>query len=82
MTADPTTKTAIIHALAGLDTDTDQDAFTIPLEQAGRLAELLEPEFRRQRALGWHTGCTAGIKWAQGNADKPLRNPFETENDS
>lgn len=74
-----TTKNAIIDALAELDTDTDQDAFTIQLEQAGKLAGLLEPEFRRQRALGWHIGCTAGIKWAQGNADEPLRNPYDEE---
>lgn len=32
---------------------------------------------REARAAGWAIGCDQGIKWAQGNADKPLHNPYK-----
>lgn len=77
MTTQPTTKHAIITALSKLDTSSSLDEFTIPLEQAGALADLLEPEFRRRMALAWHVGRSQGVKWAQGEADEPLGNPYE-----
>ena len=77
MTTQPTTKHAIITALSKLETSSSLDEFTIPLERAGALADLLEPEFRRRMALAWHVGRAQGVKWAQGEADEPLRNPYE-----
>lgn len=87
MTGQPTTRHAIITALSKLDTSSSLDEFTIPLEQAGALADLLEPEFRRRMALAWHVGRAQGVKWAQvkwtqGEADEPLRNPYEDEEDT
>jgi hypothetical protein len=30
-------------------------------------------------AMAWNIGKDAGIAWAQGKADKPLSNPYESE---
>ncbi|KFI56562.1 hypothetical protein [Bifidobacterium callitrichos] len=76
MTTQPATRDAIVIALSKLDTGTNDDAFTIPIQQMSALADLLEPEFRRLMALAWFVGCDQGIKWAQGKADRPLRNPY------
>lgn len=75
----PADKDIIIQALADTDTGTDDDHFTIPLTGTAALAERLEPLLCRARALGWTVGCDQGVKWAQGNADRPLTNPYTEE---
>lgn len=49
-----------------------------PLDRIARhMADQLDGLFREFRADGWTIGCDQGIKWAQGKADRPLRNPYK-----
>ncbi|RSX53010.1 hypothetical protein [Bifidobacterium samirii] len=32
---------------------------------------------RRLQSLAWHRGVREGIRWAQGNADGPLSDPYD-----
>ncbi|OXN01462.1 hypothetical protein [Bifidobacterium vansinderenii] len=47
--------------------------------RAQRFAQWLAEHDREQMARAWFIGCNAGIRWAQGNADQPLANPYDTD---
>ena len=79
MTITPDTQRQILMALADADNTQNDDAFTIPVEKGCEFARSLAPILQHERALGWNVGCDQGIKWAQGNADRPLKNPYATE---
>lgn len=69
----------ITRALADADANIDGEHFCIPLTRLTAFIESLEPLLQRHRAIGWYVGCDQGIKWAQGNADRPLTNPYEAK---
>jgi hypothetical protein len=44
------------------------------------IEETVVPDTKRQElAVAWNLGMAAGIAWAQGKAEEPLSNPYETK---
>ena len=50
-----------------------------PVQSDESLRDDLYRWLHQVQSVAWHVGVNTGIKWASGEAEKPLTNPYRTE---